>query len=1020
MFAMKSAFQKHHLFDIPNKPPIPGRCAVDPPRGVAVRDLFTFECKGFADPERRPLLYEFYFCFRHPNQLASPAGQGIDPRRECNLMKSARNQQVFQGVLPLGNLKQSATVSVLIYVSDNVGQFIRVVVPVDLIPLTCSNFRLEPANQYAHTAAAGASQVMTYMRTTSKMMNSEFFDSCDTGPSLQEEEEQRRGYLEYLKKTDTKTEGDLRTQAEAFRDIVSQKRANLSRTFKDEAVTLLSGYAQKFDELTNANDSDRVPEKTAAVGQVLISGMKMMLHLTAPTDVAKPGAVSKMEDTCTSAETIVANMAHVAEGVTRVVDTIDSDREMRVDDYEIWMRDSKRQGYLGSENGTKVRINGAVNQLTTIVFPSNPFNCGNSSRFSNTQAVLIDVKNGTHGSSKFSRSGVNIVLKRPEALVFEDRNDTFHTSFAIVSIHTIVVTQPGVYVKIEVAPVNDEDQFITAVTMNRLPTSQDFLKQNLRNLLFHVPREVRFVSVPDRGTLTLAVYPLTNETKRKLQDRLYKSSEDFINVSYTLRSVTYSCLLWNSTRQTWATSGCRVLHFSDDQYVRCACDHASVFTGGLFIAPHPIDFTNLEFLFQGMSSNLVMTIVVAVVWVLYGVVMVWSFQQDARDEGAAGIEYLSENNSNDAFGYLLSFYTWFRSGAGTSSKVSIKIHGSQDDSRAVVIRDGGKNPFALQAGGRDWYFLSHPTSLGTVETIDITVDQKGKNPPWTLSTIVIRDLQTSSRTIFLIDKKLRPDAETGTSTFTFEPTSASVLRSPLRIFKARVIRYFREDHLILSIFSRLPTGNFTRKQRASVALLLVVSGMMVCLMFYGLNADEDEIFRSDIFYTLLEVPPLSEVIIAMQSSAIVTPFVLLVLFLFERSRPPFLHRKSIVPKVAVDGSVQEWLDDDAKSASSSPTGKVPKELLTNSATNYIFPKWASITAWVLCIGGSIIISIFIILYGLTYGYYRSLSWLRCNMFNVIVTEFIVHPVKLIVMSAIMAGIFRTPLEMENIPLRFIE
>lgn len=77
-------------------------------------------------------------------------------------------------------------------------------------------------------------------------------------------------------------------------DIVSQNRANLSRTFKDEAVTLLSGYVQKFGELTNANDSDRVPEKTVAVGQVLISGMKMMLNLTAPTDMAKPGAVPKV------------------------------------------------------------------------------------------------------------------------------------------------------------------------------------------------------------------------------------------------------------------------------------------------------------------------------------------------------------------------------------------------------------------------------------------------------------------------------------------------------------------------------------------------------------------------------------------------------------------------------------------------------------------------------------------------------------------------------------------------------
>ncbi|CAN7982600.1 unnamed protein product, partial [Ixodes hexagonus] len=1017
MFMTKTEFTKQKLLDHPGIPPVRGSCSVKPPEGVAAHTYFEITCGGYTDPEKVGLLYEFFLCFSDPSQLPKHFLDNLQPLRQCELMKSARDDGTFQGFLPMGNQSQTS-VSMVVYVSNFVGQFLYEVVGVRFTAPSCSDVHVQSAEAYEQKEkGAPLNQVIAFMKSTSTAMNSDFYKHCSSQVTQARGEQVRMGYIEYLKKTSITSEGDLHTQAEAFQDIVSQSVSNMSADFTGKAVDLLSDYTKLFDSLTSVPSTARVPEKTVAVGAALIAGMKTILDLSSPADTDTPQEI-KAEVNCKTAERIVDNMAYVTNSVARVVDTEDADHEIRVDDYEIWIRETKREGYLGSSDGTKVLVEGEVNQLTSIVFPSSPFRCDNSNRFSNTQAMRIDAKNGTEGPINYQKSGVKTVLKRPQPLVFKGVNDTFFTSFANMSIHTIEVMEPGVYVKLDIVPVTEDERLITAVTTNRVPISSDFLKQNRRNLLHIIPNERRFEPVPQGSTLTIAVLPLTSSTKQKLEDRFYKSKEDYKNVSYSLRSIKYSCHFWNASLRTWSTSGCRVLHFSDNQFVRCDCDHASLFTGGLFIAPHPIDFTNLAFLFRGMSRNLVMFVVVTIVWVLYGAVMIWAFRKDSSDEVTGGIEYLSENEPNDTYGYLLSFYTWFRGGSGTTSKVSIMIHGSNCDSRTVVIRDGGKNPFALQAGGRDWYFLSHDSDIGTIESIDITIESKGKHPSWTLSTAVVRDLQTSSRTIFLIEETLEPDADKGSSTFTFQPTESSILRSPFRIFKARVIRYFREEHLIFSIFSRLPTGNFTRKQRASVALLLVLSGMMVCLMFYGLNTDEEEIFRADMLYSLVELPPWNEVVIAVQSTLIVTPFVFLVVFLFERSRPQTFHRKSVVPKVPVEGSVHDWLEDDM--VRSSPTGKVPKERLTNNAEGYLFPTWASITAWILCIGGSLISSILIVLYGLTYGYYRSLSWLRCNLFNVIVTEFMVHPVKLLVMSAIVAGIFRTPVEMENIPLRFIE
>ncbi|KAH7970364.1 hypothetical protein HPB49_004805 [Dermacentor silvarum] len=87
----------------------------------------------------------------------------------------------------------------------------------------------------------------------------------------------------------------------------------------------------------------------------------------------------------------------------------------------------------------------------------------------------------------------------------------------------------------------------------------------------------------------------------------------------------------------------------DEQFVHCKCEHNSASSGGLFIAPHPMNLTDIGFILLTMSSNVVMTIIILVVWVAYLLVMVWVSKEDARDEGAAGIEYLVENEKDDTF-----------------------------------------------------------------------------------------------------------------------------------------------------------------------------------------------------------------------------------------------------------------------------------------------------------------------------------------------------------------------------------
>ncbi|KAK8759662.1 hypothetical protein V5799_002705 [Amblyomma americanum] len=1029
----RELFESRGLWEQSNLPPIKGRCLLTPERGFAVRTIFQLECTDFVDPDGEALSYGFYFCTHGTDQLRRFEGGRPSPWHSCTLMKSSLDDGNFTGVLPVGgNTTEPVNCSVLVFVNDNVGQYVYDVLPVLVEIGSCSDIKLETAEDYARkTHQNGTDAILSFIKSSSMLIKSKFYKDCEqngtTAADADREADVLEGYVEYLKDTTVTTEDQLHSSVSVLTTLVPENVSVAKENFTKAVIDLMNDYASTFDNLTAEEGQGRIADLTAFIGGELIEGLTSVLDLKAPTPPKQPVEVPtnyEAESSCITVERLVHNLARVAAGVARVVDTEEEDVNFNVKDYEVWIRESKRRGFLGTSDGTRVRVDIATEGQTAIVFPSSPFRCHATSKLTNTQAVSIQTTQ--HIADTLVSVGVPIegYLKRQAPIDFKGHTETYETSFSNVSIHSINVTEAGVYLKLDFIPTHGDRRLITAVAAGRPPTRSDFLQQNRFHLSSNVSHENRIEFVPTPTVVMVAVLPLTYDAKSALEDPYRRRGKDGGNMTYKLRSTLYSCLFWNSTQQAYSSSGCRVLMDSDDQFVHCTCQHNSIFAGGLFIAPHPINFTDLGFLLRTMSSNLVMAIILFCVWTIYLSVMVWAIKQDLRDEGAAGIEYLAENEQDDSFGYLVSVYTWFLKGSGTTSRVLLKIHGSDDESREVVLRDGARNPLALQAGGRDWYFLSHPSSLGDIEAISLTLDLKGKESSWNLNTVVVRDLQTASRTVFVIDDVLTPDAYKGTSTFTFEAADESLLRNPWRIFSSRMIRYFREEHLIFSIFSRLPTSNFTRKQRASVALLLVTTGMMVSLMFYGLDPDEEEFFNMTFLYTLFELPTRREVVIAVQSTLLVTPFAFLVVFLFERSRPPAFRRKPAVPKVyvedAVEDVVQGWVHDTASSAESSKTGNVPKELLTSNAQANPFPSWVSVFAWFLCLSASLVASVFIILYGLTYGYHRSLSWVRCNLVNVVFSEFVISPLKILCLSAVMACVLRAPIEMEHIPVRFIE
>ncbi|KAL1437804.1 hypothetical protein MTO96_048651 [Rhipicephalus appendiculatus] len=178
--------------------------------------------------------------------------------------------------------------------------------------------------------------------------------------------------------------------------------------------------------------------------------------------------------------------------------------------------------------------------------------------------------------------------------------------------------------------------------------------------------------------------------------------------------------------------------------------------------------------------------------------------------------------------------------------------------------------------------------------------------------------------------------------------------------------------------------------------------MMVSLMFYGLDADEEESFNGLFLYALLEIPARREAIIALQSTILVTPFALLRV---KQSSHYFRYLELLIVG--------------ARRRLGPRRGQFRRlEQNGSSASRTLDQQRALPDMGLLRL--SAIASAIVVLYGLTCGYRPSLSWVRCNLINVLLGEFVVSPLKILCFLAVMASVRKAPVEMENTPVRIIE
>ena len=235
-----------------------------------------------------------------------------------------------------------------------------------------------------------------------------------------------------------------------------------------------------------------------------------------------------------------------------------------------------------------------------------------------------------------------------------------------------------------------------------------------------------------------------------------------------------------------------------------------------------------------------------------------------------------DNDPSDRYRYEVTVYTGMRKNCSTTAKVSIILAGEEGRTSPYMLKDEYRRVF--DSGGVDSFLVTTSESLGSLTYVRVWHDNSGSAPSWYLSQIAIKDVETEEIYYFLCDRWLACDEGDGQVDRLLPVASKEELGEFVHLFKTKTSRDFSDGHLWFSIAFRPPRSRFTRVQRVSCCLTLLLSSMLANVMWYRKDVPKqnDTIFDAGFIQFTWH-----ELVIGIQSSLIVFPINLIIVQIFR-------------------------------------------------------------------------------------------------------------------------------------------
>ncbi|XP_070540433.1 polycystin-1-like protein 2 [Ptychodera flava] len=351
----------------------------------------------------------------------------------------------------------------------------------------------------------------------------------------------------------------------------------------------------------------------------------------------------------------------------------------------------------------------------------------------------------------------------------------------------------------------------------------------------------------------------------------------------TMSVTQHGCRYWDEDNEIWKGDGCVVSSESNRDTTVCLCDHLTSFGAAFYVVPpNPIDFDTVFAKFADLDSNPSVFSTVIVIFALYLLIAIWARRKDRREKVVFNGLPLPSNGSTDSYAYEVSIVTGRERGSGTTSNVYVKLFGTASRTRATRIHSTCSDCQLFQRGSQHTFLLTSLSCLGDIKYLHVRHDNsgQGKNACWFLSEIIIKDLKTQKRYDFPCFQWLSRDHGDGKTQRVLTPWDGQGLK-PGETLITKAKGDLADEHLWVSVIAKPYGTHFTRVQRLSCCLTLLLTSMVVSSMWYKSDSDDTKI-------KTIRLGPLTltwhQIFVGIMSGLLVAPINVFVVELFRRSK----------------------------------------------------------------------------------------------------------------------------------------
>lgn len=308
----------------------------------------------------------------------------------------------------------------------------------------------------------------------------------------------------------------------------------------------------------------------------------------------------------------------------------------------------------------------------------------------------------------------------------------------------------------------------------------------------------------------------------------------------------------------------------------------------------------------------------------------------------------------------------------------IVLEGEKGSSRPYQLKGGLIIPFAR--GSITSFTVSLCNNIGPLIRVRVWHDNSGKSPSWFLNTVKIYDPFTQEVKTFMCFTWLAVEKGDGLVDRTLTSDSTDLKRMQFKVsFQNRMAEEFGNGHLWFSVATRPPRKIFTRVQRLSCCLSLLLTTMLASAMFYEFAPGHDQNQGSLRLGRL--VLTLRQLVIAVESLLVVIPVNLLIVGIFSR--------------VKADDDMRQQRHRANKHLS---IHSVTQQTQLRKGHKLLLPYCFVYVAWLLCFLSSAVSATFVIFYSLQWGKEISEQWLISIVMSTAMDIFVSEPVKIVIVA----------------------